>query len=258
MKRMVCVMVGLPARGKTYVSRKLSLYFSWLGYEAKSFNVGSYRRTKYGSDVKHVFFDPNNEQGMEMRQKAASDAIKDMMAWLNGSLTTITSQGRLAIYDATNSTVERRIWILKRLFQESDLTSSNIIFIELICDDPSIIQSNILEVKLNSPDYREEDPDVAVCDFERRIEHYISAYRTIQENEFNNVESLSSYLPISFIKNINVGARMIFRGCNEYWQSRIAFYLMNLHITPRIIYLCRASIILMISISLILLIAWRK
>ncbi len=240
---MVCIMVGLPARGKTYVSRKLSLYFSWLGYETRSFNVGSYRRAKYGSDKKHEFFDPHNEQGREMRHQAASAAMADLITWLDASLqtdSTSDNQGRLAIYDATNSTRERREWILTRLLLDLRLSSQDIVFVELVCNDPTIIQSNILQVKLNSPDYRQEqDPDAAVADFEKRIEHYMSSYQTIQEHEYDQVQKFSQHLPIPFIKNINVGTKMILRGCSEYWQCRIAFYLMNLHITPRVVYLCR-------------------
>lgn len=236
---MVCIMVGLPARGKTYVSRKLTLYFSWLGYEAQSFNVGSYRREKYGADKRHAFFDPRNEQGMEMRQQAASAAMDDLISWLN-TAGDAASQGKLAIYDATNSTAQRRIWILKRLLLDAGLKAQDVLFVELICDDPAIIQGNILDVKLNSPDYQQEqDPDVAIRDFEKRIEHYIASYQSISTQDWNHNDEIAQHLPISFIKNVNIGTKMILRDCYEYWQRRIAFYLMNLHITPRVIYLCR-------------------
>ena len=38
------VMVGLPARGKTFTARKLAGYLSWLGYPTRAFNVGAERR----------------------------------------------------------------------------------------------------------------------------------------------------------------------------------------------------------------------
>lgn len=37
-------MVGLPARGKTYISIKICSYFNELGYKSKVFNIGNYRR----------------------------------------------------------------------------------------------------------------------------------------------------------------------------------------------------------------------
>ena len=40
---MIC-MVGLPARGKTYISKKLARYLNWIGVTTRVFNVGDYRR----------------------------------------------------------------------------------------------------------------------------------------------------------------------------------------------------------------------
>ena len=37
-------MVGLPARGKTYIAKKLARYLNWIGISTKVFNVGEYRR----------------------------------------------------------------------------------------------------------------------------------------------------------------------------------------------------------------------
>ena len=40
----VICMVGLPARGKTYIAKKLARYLNWIGISTKVFNVGEYRR----------------------------------------------------------------------------------------------------------------------------------------------------------------------------------------------------------------------
>ncbi len=45
-KHTVVVMVGLPARGKTFVSKKLVRYLNWIGIRSKVFNVGEYRRKR--------------------------------------------------------------------------------------------------------------------------------------------------------------------------------------------------------------------
>ena len=39
----VIAMVGLPARGKTYISRRLSSYLNWIGINTRVFNLGEYR-----------------------------------------------------------------------------------------------------------------------------------------------------------------------------------------------------------------------
>ncbi|KAL6944624.1 hypothetical protein ACO0RG_001363 [Hanseniaspora osmophila] len=41
----VCViMVGLPARGKTFIANKIQTYLRWLMINCQVFNVGNYRR----------------------------------------------------------------------------------------------------------------------------------------------------------------------------------------------------------------------
>ena len=70
------VMVGLPARGKTYTARKIARFLLWKGYRAKVFNVGNYRREQSGAQVPHEFFNPSNNHGMLARKKAAQDALE--------------------------------------------------------------------------------------------------------------------------------------------------------------------------------------
>src|SRR5688572_11501741 len=52
-KKLVLVMVGLPARGKSFVVHKATRYIEWLGFPTKMFNVGNYRRKigKAGEDA---------------------------------------------------------------------------------------------------------------------------------------------------------------------------------------------------------------
>lgn len=44
---------------------------------------------------------------------------------------------------------------------------------------------------------------------------------------------------LSYIKIFNVGSRYLVNQVQDHIQSRIVYYLMNIHITPRTIYLCR-------------------
>lgn len=46
--KLVIVMVGLPARGKSYITKKLQRYLSWQQHEARVFNVGNRRRIATG------------------------------------------------------------------------------------------------------------------------------------------------------------------------------------------------------------------
>lgn len=44
---------------------------------------------------------------------------------------------------------------------------------------------------------------------------------------------------LSFIKVMNVGQRFLVNRVQDYIQSKIVYYLMNIHVHPRTIYLCR-------------------
>src|SRR4051812_42388144 len=178
------VMVGLPARGKTYVARKITRYLNWLGHPTRLFNVGNYRREHLGSQRSHDFFDPLNPEGVRERTRVALMALDDMVGWFHRG-------GEVAIYDATNSTQERRHLILERCEREG----VNVIFIESLCDEATV-EANVRATKLDSPDYVGMDPDAAVADFRARIEHYSTVYEPVHEQEG------------SYIKLIDVGRQV--------------------------------------------------
>lgn len=98
-------MVGLPARGKTYISQKVTRYLNWLGISTRVFNVGDYRRRFCGAEQRHAFFDAKNEEAERARGAAAKAALEDMIKWL------LNTDGQVAIYDATNTTMARRTMI---------------------------------------------------------------------------------------------------------------------------------------------------
>ena len=106
-------MVGLPARGKTFTARKLAGYLNWLGYPTRSFNLGEARRNVLGPGQSHDFFDPKNLDGERRRNMLAETVMRKALGWLG-------RDGRIAIFDATNSTRQRRDWIRERCAAEDD------------------------------------------------------------------------------------------------------------------------------------------
>jgi len=193
-------------------------YLHWLSIRAQTFNVGQYRRSETPNPTAD-FFDTNNKDGEKMRRAAAEAAVADMINWFR------TDKGTIAILDATNSTKTRRRWIRERCQAENIET----LFVESKCDDKNIIMSNIMEVKTTSPDYKGQDPDIAVQDFLNRIRNYEKVYQTIDEDEKD----------LTYVKIINVGKQVIINKIQDYLQSRVVYYLMNLHIKPRSIWLSR-------------------
>ncbi|KAH8811598.1 6-phosphofructo-2-kinase-domain-containing protein [Xylogone sp. PMI_703] len=214
----ICVvMVGLPARGKSLIAQKAQRYLKWLSIDAQVFNVGNYRRHD-NPHPKADFFDTSNAEGERSRRAAADAAITDMLKWFRDG-------GKIAIFDATNSTKERRKWIYDRC----NAAGIETLFVESKCDDEELITHNILEVKTTSPDYKGLDPEAAVQDFKNRIRNYEKVYETIDEDESH----------LTYLKIMNVGKQVIINRIQDYLQSRVVYYLMNLHIRPRSIWLSR-------------------
>ena len=195
-------------------------YLHWLSIPAKAFNVGSYRRNDTPTPTAD-FFDTSNKVGERLRHAAAQAAVADMVEWFD------SGQGVIAILDATNSTKARRRWVREKC----DASNIETLYVESKCDDEDIIMGNIYEVKTTSPDYKGQDPDAAARDFRNRIRNYEKVYETIDEDEKD----------LTYVKLINVGKQVIINQIQDYLQSRVVYYLMNLHIKPRSIWLSRVS-----------------
>uniref|UniRef100_A0A3Q2QTE8 6-phosphofructo-2-kinase/fructose-2,6-bisphosphatase-like n=1 Tax=Fundulus heteroclitus TaxID=8078 RepID=A0A3Q2QTE8_FUNHE len=183
------------------------------------FNVGQYRREATRSYNSYEFFKPDNAEAMKIRNACVNTALKDVCDYLT------RDQGQVAVFDATNTTSERREVILS--FGKEN--GYKVFFVESICDDPQIIAENIKQVKLTSPDYVDCDKEEAVADFLKRIECYKMTYVPLDDTKDS----------LSYIKIFNVGSRYLVNRVQDHIQSRIVYYLMNIHVTPRSIYLSR-------------------
>ncbi|KAL2037190.1 hypothetical protein N7G274_010053 [Stereocaulon virgatum] len=216
--RIAVIMVGLPARGKSLIAQKVVRYLAWLSISAKAFNVGSYRRADTPQPTAD-FFDTSNRDGERLRHAAAEAAVADMIKWFDNE------NGVVAILDATNSTKARRRWVKQRC----DANKIETLYVESKCDQEELIMANIMEVKTTSPDYKGQDPEAAAKDFRNRIRNYEKVYQTIDEDEKD----------LTYVKLIDVGGQVIINQIKDYLQSRVVYYLMNLHIKPRSIWLSR-------------------
>lgn len=199
-------MVGLPARGKTFIANKLLRYLQWKGHRCRLFNVGSYRRKHLGRDKSHTFFDFDNEQNRAARNAVAELALEDALAWLSSP-----TGGEIALYDATNITALRRTMLRRGC----DRAGVNIVFIETVCENPEIIEANIKTAKLHSPDYEGWDPAEAARDFRMRIAHYRRAYEPLTDAS-------------SFIRLEGPGDRVIVNRTGGWLATRAVPLLMSL------------------------------
>jgi len=221
---LVIVMVGLPARGKTYIANKLARYLKWIGFNPKVFNAGNYRRDVSDEKVKkpkHDFFDPNNTEAKAIREQCMEAALVAAIGWLK------TGDGYVAIFDATNTTKERRQHVFTRIVLQNELKC---MFLESICTSDKIVESNVREVKIHSPDYKGVEATEAITDFWKRIQHYENIYEPISEET-------EGYF--TFIKIFNAGEKYVINRCEGYLQSKLVYWITNVHITRRTIYLTR-------------------
>jgi len=224
------IMVGLPARGKTFIAHKIKHYFDFFhSAPTKVFNAGQFRRKLLGAKSTHKFFDPKNEKANKTREDIARKTMDALIDWLRGKNADDAPLGRIAIYDATNTTRQRRKWIIDRLMPVLQ-SHRNLIFIESVCEDKEMVKQNILSVKLSMPDYEGLDPKSAIEDFKQRIEHYKQSYAPL---DGKNDEQLS------WIKMLNGGENLTMNRIKGSIPGKLVSLLMNLHTFPRPIYLSR-------------------
>lgn len=217
-RQLAIVLVGLPARGKTFTAAKLTRYLRWLGHDTKHFNVGKYRRIKHGCTQFADFFRADNQEGVEARNEVAILAMEDMLAWMKEG-------GQVGIFDATNSTKERRNMLLKLAEGKC-----KVIFLETICNDQAVIDKNVALKIQQSPDYADEaDYETAYKDFKLRLANYEKVYEPVEEGSY-----------IKMIDTVSgLGGQLQVNNISGYLPGRIVFFLVNTHITPRPILLTR-------------------
>ena len=304
-ERLVIVLVGLPARGKSFIARKLWNYLTWRGNQCRIFNVGKYRRqaaaaaaelelSQRSLSEKHTndtaattdaserfgchadFFDESNHEAARLRQKVAEVALKDTLEWLeedtnlhassrhnsfsesttmsDGSLEMNTntmdtnreedkyfrgheSHGarrqfhKIAIFDATNSTRDRRQWILTECAQ-ADATHGHrtgVLFLESICDDQELLAENLKFKIESSPDFEGMSHEEALADLQARIQRYEARYEPIEDHHQ------------SYIKIFNLSSRLMVNHIYGRLAKVVLPAIMAWNTGSRPIFLCRAA-----------------
>lgn len=262
--KLVIVCVGLPARGKSYITKKLQRYLNWMQYNTKIFNVGNTRRqlnvyvpSKYpiqGPTVDHStpmqsrspsvdvetpdndeesniashdanLFDHSNKQNFQLREQWAKETLDHLLDYL------LSDDGNVGIFDATNTTKKRRRWIVETINKRTK-GLVKILFLESICTDEVLIEKNI-HLKLSGPDYKKMDRNKALQDFRNRLKNYEKVYETIDELE----EEENEKFDIQYVKIINAGKKIISYNISGYLSSQCVFFLLNFNLTDRQIWL---------------------
>jgi len=138
----------------------------------------------------------------------------------------------MAVFDATNSTDERRDSILKECARHEELGGKEIgvVFIESICNDKSILDENLLYKVQNSPDYIGVSVEEALKDIYERNRKYEERYETITNDSL-------SYIKI-FDHSSKIHSNLIY----GWFSKSIVPALSAWNVGQRPIFLCRAGL----------------
>ncbi|EPY50896.1 6-phosphofructo-2-kinase [Schizosaccharomyces cryophilus OY26] len=221
-EKLVIIMVGLPARGKSYIVNKLVRYYNWLQYNCKAFNVGNHRRKQafHGHDDAS-FFDPSNPETSKIREDMAMNTLSALLDWFENE------NGVVGIFDATNSTASRRKAIVEHLKNVPYVTT---LFIESVCNDEQLIAAN-MRMKLFGPDYKNMDPEKSLRDFQERVRLYEQKYEPLGKFEED--------LNLRYIKVIDVGKKVVAFNIRGFLAGQAVFFLLNFNLSPRQIWVTR-------------------
>ena len=324
-------MVGLPARGKSYITKKIARYLNWLQHDTRIFNVGERRRvaagaqsptplinrgalrpnppsknisgttvslneilngeemkksappptkihingetppetlsleplplpalsledeTQYvatsGSSNRHAientwvpekplpklpriapmepqtaeFFDPNNEKAAHLRDDIAMATLDELLDYI------LDQGGSVGIFDATNSTLERRQMVIKKIRDRAG-PELGVLFLESLCIDENLLESN-MRLKLSGPDYKDQDPVIALNDFKKRVALYQKKYVPLGEYEERN--------NMPYVQMIDVGRKVVSHQIRGFLSAQAVYYLLNFNLAPRQIWITR-------------------
>ncbi|MCJ1428362.1 hypothetical protein MMC29_006271 [Sticta canariensis] len=336
--KLVIVMVGLPARGKSYITKKITRYLNWLQHDTRIFNVGERRRVAAGApclsvpftnpsdeeskverrtrhtastsindiwkcdshddlqsppsrilvngeappesvtddrlpspalnaqeledrysqpfsdpdglniftnsettgnkastsrngDPSHAetmdqsahFFDPNNTKAAQLREEVAMATLDDLLDYI------LDQGGSVGIFDATNSTLERRKQIMEKIRQRAG-PELGVLFLESLCIDENLLESN-MRLKLSGPDYKDQNPVAALEDFKKRVELYQQKYVPLGEYEERN--------NMPYVQMIDVGRKVVSHQIRGFLSAQTVYYLLNFNLAPRQIWITR-------------------
>ena len=169
------------------------------------------------------FFDPNNEKAAHLRDDIAMGTLDELLDYI------LDQGGSVGIFDATNSTLERRQMVMKKIRDRAG-PELGVLFLESLCIDENLLESN-MRLKLSGPDYRDQDPVTALTDFKKRVALYEKKYVPLGDYEEKN------HMP--YVQMIDVGRKVVSHQIRGFLSAQTVYYLLNFNLAPRQIWITR-------------------
>jgi len=223
-ERVVLAMVGLPARGKSFISKAIVRYMRFLGCPTKIFNAGNLRREMGMSGIDASFFDPDNEEAKQSRENMAMACLDALLEW------TERPEGgcSIGILDATNTTIERRRKVIERVALEYEKDPNvRLLFLESITDDKDLLETNY-RMKLANDDYKDQNAEEALRDFKVRVVQYESQYQRIGDEEGDDIR---------YLKVVDAGRKLISQNIEGFVLRNVQTLVGSLHLKKRRIWI---------------------
>ncbi|KAF9596545.1 hypothetical protein IFM89_012276 [Coptis chinensis] len=271
-RHLAIVLVGLPARGKTFTAAKLTRYLRWLGHSTKHFNVGKYRRLKHGTNQSADFFRADNPEGMEARNElhyaVALYPVKSAGLPLDGFPLGVpigVSTFRVTVNYSIILIVTIPYWVLFSVLVAALAMDDMTAWMQEGGQVGIFDATNSTRIRRNMLMKMAEGKCKIIfletlCNDERIIERNIRL-KIQQSPDYAEVEDFEAglqdfktrlanyekvYEPVeegSYIKMIDMasgqGGQIQVNNISGYLPGRIVFFLVNTHLTPRPILLTR-------------------
>jgi 6-phosphofructo-2-kinase len=272
--RLVLALVGLPARGKSFVARKLLHYLNWSGVQCQIFNVGKYRRAAHaalqreqGSSLNERqsqgacdadFFDSNNEQAVALREKAADMALRDMLAWLDDEDSdeeemlaemerSMSSSSMVNVHSHHSAKLSFKRHERIAIFDATNSTDKRRQWLLHECTSPEkrpgkptgvvFIESICDDQELLDENYRykvSNSPDFAGMSKEEALQDLRTRVRKYEE-QYETIADDS----LSYMKIFNLSTKLMVNHIYGRMAKELVPALMSWHIGTRPIFLCR-------------------
>jgi 6-phosphofructo-2-kinase / fructose-2,6-biphosphatase 4 len=115
--KILVVTVGLPARGKTHISRALERYLRWMGVKTQVISLGDHRRKIAGGAQRlpsdYFTLGKRSEETTVLRRKVLDSCEQLITDFFDEG-------GQVVIYDANNGTKEARSTLAQK-FEAKDV-----------------------------------------------------------------------------------------------------------------------------------------
>ncbi|EOD12206.1 hypothetical protein EMIHUDRAFT_214042 [Emiliania huxleyi CCMP1516] len=180
--RLLLVLVGLPARGKSILADKLERFLNWRGWKTGAFSAGACQREGRPLEGEGsggaAFFDSANVGSSVARGKIANAVLKEALSFLD-------TGGEIAIFDSSNASKDRRAMLSESVHAHGEATGRPIaiVFVESILTSPTLLLANMKAKVRASPDFYALHEPAAMESLKQRIVHYERDYESCSEEE---------------------------------------------------------------------------